>query len=272
MTTKAGSSDVTLFAQDMYLRQVHHTVPLEKEAESILLQRCSSDCTARDRLVEAYQPLVLNIARQYHRRDGALELMDLVQEGNIGLLKALESFDPMVGTMFSTHAFNDIRGAISQALWQGESIIRLPYHKARALRRLDRIEAHLCVTLGRDPTQQELASALHLSLPDIRELLLLRTQQILQLDTLVINDLTVADLVAEVLATPQGDAALIREAIASLPPFERAYIATRYGSDGSSPVSQAQMARRLGMTRAQIEHLEWRARRHLADYLARAVA
>ncbi len=272
MTTQSVPSNGVLFAQDMYFNHVHHTAPLDDATETALLYCCSTDASARDRLVEAYQPLVLNIARRYYRRDTAMELMDLVQEGNIGLLKSLESYDPSVGTVFSTHAFQCIRGAITQALWQGESIIRLPDHKARALRRLDRVEAHLCVTLGHDPSHDELAHAMRLPLPDLRELLLLRAQQILQLDTMVTDDLTVADLVADVLAAPQGDAALIHEAIASLPPLERAYIATRYGVDSSSPVSQAAMTWRLGLSRAQIEHLERRARRHLADYLARAVA
>ncbi|MBA3824221.1 MAG: sigma-70 family RNA polymerase sigma factor [Ktedonobacterales bacterium] len=263
-----------LFAQDQYLSEIRHTAPLAPDAEVLYLMVCRRDADARERLVVAYQPLVLNVARRYLRRDAAMDLMDLVQEGNIGLLTALDQYDLSLGTAFSTLAFTCIRAAITAALWQGDGLIRLPDHKARALRRLDQIEAALCVSLGRDPAVAELAAALACKVADVRELMVLRARQICSLDAPLGDgtDTPIADIVAEVLARPQGKAALLVDAIASLSEMEQTLLRERFGADGGDVTPRRVVAERMGLMPRDVERLEQTAQRKIARYLAYVAA
>jgi RNA polymerase primary sigma factor len=273
MTAPAAPA-APLFAQDQYLSEVRHTTPLTPDAEVIALMACRHDDDARERLVAAYQPLVLNIARRYLRRDTAMDLMDLVQEGNIGLLTALDQYDLSMDTEFSTLAFTYIRGAITAALWQGDGLIRLPDHKARALHRLDQVEAALCVALGRDPAVAELAAAMACTVADVRELLVLRARQICSLDAPLGDgtDTSIGDIVADVLARPQGKAALLVDAIASLSEMEQALLRERFGADGGDATPRRVVAERMGLMPKEVERLEQAAQRKIARYLAYVAA
>jgi len=132
MTAPAAPA-APLFAQDQYLSEVRHTTPLPADTETAFLSVCRHDDAARERLVGAYQPLVLNVARRYLRRDGALDLMDLVQEGNIGLLNALDQYDSALGTAFSTLAFTCIRAAITAAGVLAQLLVAVARQQERML-------------------------------------------------------------------------------------------------------------------------------------------
>ena len=125
--------DVTLSAIEQYLRGVKLAAPLLEEEEAQLLHSIELGQVEqmRDRLIEGYQPLLIGLARRYVRHCREMELLDLVQEGNVGLLQALEEFDGHAGSgSFRTWAFSWVRGLMLLALWQYEGAIRLPLEKA----------------------------------------------------------------------------------------------------------------------------------------------
>src|SRR5690349_20588879 len=162
--------DVPLSAIEQYLRGVKTTAPLLQGEEAQLLQSIELGkveqekhlpdvcilCTAEQalsRLIEGYQPLLVGLSKRYVRHCRTMELLDLVQEGNLGLLQAVEKYDSRVGLgSFRTWAFSWVRGMMLIALWQYEGAIRLPQEKARAVRRLKMVHAQLCTVLGREPT------------------------------------------------------------------------------------------------------------------------
>jgi RNA polymerase sigma factor (sigma-70 family) len=140
---------------------------------------------ARTRLVESYQPLVIGLAKKYAPRCKHLTLLDLVQEGNFGLLEAIKHHDGRTdGVGFSSWAYVWIRGAIVQAIWRLEQGIRIPPGKAKSLRRFTAALANLGTHLGRAPSIDELAQASGMPRQDIIELLALKTLQIVSLESL----------------------------------------------------------------------------------------
>ena len=254
---------VPLGALEQYVRQVNQTPPLAEEEETQLLKRCECD-QARDRLVAGYQRFVFGMAKRYRRYAKELDLMDLVQEGNVGLLQALAAYDGSVReTSFRTWTFAWIRGMMYHALLR-EGAIRLPRYKAEAIRQIDAISSELYGELGRQPTVAEIAREMGFTVLDMCELMALQARQVVSLETPVDEDGEVT--LGETIEGPAVPVAA-REEVPSLEGIldhlseqQRAVILTRYGIGSGQPRTQAETARLLGMKLSRVQELDRRAR------------
>ncbi|MBA3826042.1 MAG: hypothetical protein H0X24_19345, partial [Ktedonobacterales bacterium] len=141
-------------------------------------------------------------------------------------------------------------------------------------RRLDQVEAALCVSLGRDPSQPELGAAMACTIADLRELLVLRARQICSLDVPLGDgtDTALADILADVLTRPKSKAALLADAIASLSPKEQTLLRQRFGVDGETVTPRRVVAEQMGVTPKDVQRLEQGAQRKIAHYLAYGAA
>src|SRR5438105_7038632 len=147
---------------ETYLREINETALLNAQEEKQLAYRIENgDGEARDRMVRANLRLVVNIARSYTGK--GLALQDLIEEGNLGLLRAVEGFDPAMNTRFSTYASYWIKQSIKRALVNTAKTIRIPAYMVELLTKWRRASAELQEELGRTPTQEEVAQALNLS-------------------------------------------------------------------------------------------------------------
>ena len=257
-------------AQEMKLRAGGVTPSLaawaqEAGMEVRQLQLCLRQANqARSRMVVANIRLVVSMARRYQHTPGDLE--DLIQEGTIGLIRAVERFDPSRGYRFSTYATWWIRDGISTALVAKGRTIRLPSTMVDQLHRLRQIQQSLSQQLGRDPNLEELAAATGLKSLDIREVLF-RAQEPLSLDghQASQSELNLLDSLACEVSKPQEqvDATLMQEDIHQLldelPEQEAELLRLRYGIAAGEPLSLSATARQMGITRDTARGLERRA-------------
>jgi RNA polymerase primary sigma factor len=239
-------------------------VPLLTAAEEVeLAQRIArGDAAARHQLIEANLRLVVNIAKKY--RDRGLSFPDLIQEGNLGLMRAVEGFDPARGCKFSTYATNWIRQAVTRALAEKARTIRLPVHVSDSLGRLKRAVNDLCIHLGRMPSVDEIASAMGTSPAWVRGILN-ASQPTCSLDRTVgyeDGDATLGDLLAAP-GEDTEDAAFrahmrdeLRTAMATLPERERRILVLRYGFDrGGEPRTLQEVASVFRLTRERTRQI-----------------
>ena len=257
----------------VYLQEIARIPLLTREDEVALAQRVrAGDAAAKARLTEANLRLVVQIARRYRNR--GLSLPDLIEEGNIGLLRAVEKFDGTRGTRFSTYATWWIRQAVSRALANQARTIRLPVHVELLLGRYKREQQRLTQALERPPTMDELAAALNTTVEQVEELEEIR-QQPLSLETPVGEGGRVSDLVADPSADPsRAIAALFREradlvtVLDDLAANERTVLRRRFGLEGDPPESLEAIGRRIGLTRERIRQIEAGGLRKLRALLA----
>jgi RNA polymerase primary sigma factor len=224
---------------------------------------------ARASLADANLRLVVSVARRYSNR--GVPLIDLIQEGNLGLLRAVEKFDWRRGFKFSTYATWWIRQAVSRAIADDARTIRIPVHLYDVVNRMARVSSQLHQELGREPTEAEIGAALQLSPERVRELSQVLPQPV-SLDGLVgeDQDTRLSDMVADENATNLELAAeyrllaeRIRDTLLTLTPRERRVIERRFGLGDDNDESLTAIGREIGVTRERIRQIESTALRKL---------
>ena len=236
---------------------------------SELEQAAAEGGAARAALTQANLRLVVSVARRYANR--GVPLIDLIQEGNLGLLRAVEKFDWRRGFKFSTYATWWIRQAVSRAIADDARTIRIPVHLYDVVNRMARISSQLHQELGREPTDEEVAQALEISAERVRELNKVLPQPI-SLDGFVGEDqeTRLSDVVAddnatnlEVAAEERLLAEQIRDTLLTLTPRERRVIERRFGLGDDKDESLTAIGREIGVTRERIRQIESTALRKL---------
>jgi RNA polymerase primary sigma factor len=264
-------------ALEIYIREINQTPLLSAAEEQMLARRIAQgDAEARDQLVRANLRLVVNIARRYSRR--GVDLLDLVAEGNLGLLRAVEDFDPQRGYRFSTYATHWIRQAIGYALIRTGPTVRVPAYMVGLLAHWRRAAARLREELGRPPSPDEVAQRLDLPLPKVKDIAnaLRVTQRPTnpqeRLDEHVL-DRHLPDMRGQL-----PDETLIRDEdrqhvqalVAGMKDREAAVLRWRFGLDGQEPQTLGQIGQRLGVTRERVRQIEHRALENLRRRLVGA--
>jgi RNA polymerase primary sigma factor len=253
----------------LYVRQIGDGRLLTPSEERELARRKDEgDEAAKRRLIECNLRLVMSITRNYTK--AGVPLLDLIQEGNLGLIRAVEKFDYRMGFKLSTYATWWIRQAITRALADQGRIIRLPVHVADQVRRLMRTRRQLAQKLNREPTIEELAKAAELPASKVKDLLEL-VEDPVSLETPVGDgESNYGDLIEDTKTDrPELTTAEtmrhreLAKALDTLNPRMRRVLALRFGLDGEKPQTLEEVGSGLGITRERVRQLESRALREL---------
>ncbi len=247
----------------LYLRSIGQVELLTAVQEVELAKRIErGDMLAKRQMVEANLRLVVSIAKGYLGR--GLSFLDLIQEGSLGLIRAVEKFDYRRGYKFSTYATWWIRQAVTRAIADKARTIRIPVHMVEKLNRVAHVERQLVQRLGREPEPAEIAAELRWSLGDVRDIL--RVSQLpVSLEKPVgdEDESELGDFVAdEEVAEPFEEASEhlqregVRRALDALPERERQVIELRYGLSGAEPLTLEEVGRTFGVTRERIRQIE----------------
>ena len=254
----------------MYLKEIGRVPLLTAEEEVDLARRMEAgDESARHRLEEANLRLVVSIAKRYVGR--GMMFLDLIQEGNLGLLKAVEKFDYSKGYKFSTYATWWIRQAITRAIADQARTIRIPVHMVETINKYIRVSRQLLPELGRDPTPEEIAHRMGLSVARVREIMKI-SQEPVSLETPIgeEEDTHLSDFIEDEAAPDPADAASmlllkeqISEVLTTLAPREAEVLRLRFGLvDGRSRTLE-EVGQNFGVTRERIRQIEAKALRKL---------
>jgi RNA polymerase primary sigma factor len=255
----------------LYLRRIARTPLLASAQEQSLARRVErGDLAAKDHMIEANLRLVVHVAKRYQREDSSLTMQDLIQEGTIGLVRAVEKFDYRRGFRFSTYATLWIRQAIGRALADKGRIVRLPIPVADRVRKLEIAERILATRLGATPRDDELAAELEWEIDEV-ELLRGAGRRPASLDAPVADDgeAELGDLLASAAPSPEDEAMADAErtgvlaALGQLGATERRVLELRFGLGSEMPHTAAETARALGVKPHQVRQVEDRALRAL---------
>jgi RNA polymerase primary sigma factor len=254
----------------LYLRSIGRVPLLSAEEEVSLAKRIErGDVAAKQHMVEANLRLVVSIAKGYVGR--GLTLLDLIQEGSLGLIRAVEKFDYRRGYKFSTYATWWIRQAVTRSLADKGRTIRIPVHMVERLNKLIHAERRMIQQLGREPTPAELAAELECTVREVRDIMRI-TQQPISLEKPVgeEDDSALADFVEDVSAESPfeiASEALRREnvmrVLACLPRREREVIEMRYGILGGRPRTLEEVGKAFNITRERVRQIENRTLKKL---------
>ena len=269
LSVKAPSND----SVRLYLREIGKVRLLTAAEEVSLAKRIERrDMSAKAALIEANLRLVVSVAKRYVGR--GLQLLDLIQEGNMGLIRAVEKFDYRKGYKFSTYATWWIRQAITRAIADQARTIRVPVHMVETINRLARIQRQLLQDLGRDPTLEEIAAELGVTVDRVREIRKI-AQEPVSLETPVgeeedsplgefIEDreaVNPSDAVTELLQREQLDCLLN-----TLTHRERTVLELRFGLRGDEPRTLEEVGQTFGVTRERIRQIEVKTLNKLKSY------
>jgi RNA polymerase nonessential primary-like sigma factor len=266
----------TFDATQRYLRQIGRNRLLTPEEELRIARRAvARDFAARQKMIEHNLRLVVNVAKAYLNR--GMTLLDLVEEGNLGLMHALEKFDPERGFRFSTYATWWIRQNIERAIMNQARTIRLPVHVIRELNTVLRAKRHLEAHVGREPSMEDIAHLVGRDVEVVRRLLM-RSEHTASLDAPLDVDplLSIGESIAdESSMSPelQFHAAeiesLVRKWIAQLNDKQRMVIERRFGLDGGELLTLEQLASQLELTRERVRQIQLEALAQLRRILGR---
>ena len=260
----------TTDALQLFLNEAGRWPLLTKEEEVELSKRIErGDAEAKERMINSNLRLVVSIAKKYQGH--GLSLLDLIQEGIIGLIRAVEKFDWRRGFKFSTYATWWIRQAVQRGVANKSRTIRIPVHIADREQRIARAERTLAPKLGRQPTEEEVAKQAKLPLKQVREVRQ-AARAITSLDRPVgEGDAALGDLFAAEGSEPEEELTVsleqdvLRRAVSQLPDREREVVKRRYGLNGDrDPASLDAIGRELGLTRERVRQIEASALEQLA--------
>jgi RNA polymerase primary sigma factor len=247
----------------LYLREIGKVPLLTADQEVYLAKRIErGDMSAKTQMIEANLRLVVSIAKGYLGR--GLSFLDLIQEGSLGLIRAVEKFDYRKGYKFSTYATWWIRQAVTRAIADKARTIRIPVHMVEKLNRVAHVERQLVQRLGREPEPQEIAAELKITVREVRDILRV-AQMPVSLEKPVGDEeeSELGDFVADEQTEEPFEAATenlqredIQRALDALPERERQVIELRYGLRGHEPLTLEEVGRAFGVTRERIRQIE----------------
>ncbi len=247
----------------LYLRSIGRVELLTADQEVELAKRIEKgDMAAKRHMVEANLRLVVSIAKGYLGR--GLSFLDLIQEGSLGLIRAVEKFDYRRGYKFSTYATWWIRQAVTRAIADKARTIRIPVHMVEKLNRVTQVERQLVQKLGREPEPHEIAAELEITVREVRDILRV-AQMPVSLEKPVgdEDESELGDFVADEQTEEPFEAATenlqredIQRALDALPERERQVIELRYGLRGHEPLTLEEVGRAFGVTRERIRQIE----------------
>ena len=254
----------------MYLKEIGKVELLSSDEETELAQRMGQgDQAAKKRLAEANLRLVVSIAKRYVGR--GMLFLDLIQEGNLGLIKAVEKFDYRKGYKFSTYATWWIRQAITRAIADQARTIRIPVHMVETINKLIRVSRHLLQELGREPTAEEISKEMNMSLDKVREIMKI-AQEPVSLETPIgeEEDSHLGDFIPDDEAPAPSEAAsflLLKEQLVdvlnTLTSREEKVLRLRFGLDDGRARTLEEVGKEFNVTRERIRQIEAKALRKL---------
>ena len=266
-TSKKVEIDLTvepsLDSLRLYLRSIGRVQLLTAEQEVALARRIErGDMDAKQRMIEANLRLVVSIAKSYLGR--GLTFLDLIQEGSMGLIRAVEKFDYRRGYKFSTYATWWIRQAVTRAIADKGRTIRIPVHMVEKLNKVVHVERQLVQQLGREPTSEEIAAELETNVREVRDVLRMAQQPVsLEKPIGEEEESELGDFVEDQTAESPFELASerlrrenLRRALAALPEREREVIEMRFGLTGERPYTLEEVGRAFNVTRERIRQIE----------------